>query len=104
MNALPNDLIQQTTALSESVTRPIPGSHKVYVQGSRPDLRVPMRAISASISSRSASAGSRLMWPFRVSLRMAPPLSGHYAALPPPALNCRLKRGCPNGLRDTLGT
>ena len=46
MNALPNDLIQQTTALSESVTRPIPGSRKVYVQGSSPDLRVPMREIA----------------------------------------------------------
>ena len=46
MNALPNDLIQRTSALSESVTRPIPGSRKVYVQGSSPDLRVPMREIA----------------------------------------------------------
>jgi len=45
MNALPNDLIRQTEELSTSVTRPIPGSHKVYVPGSRPDLRVPMREI-----------------------------------------------------------
>src|SRR5690348_4123591 len=44
MNALPS-LIQQTAELSESVTRPIPGSHKAYVPGSRADMRVPMREI-----------------------------------------------------------
>jgi len=46
MNALPNDLIRQTAELSEAVTRPIPGSRKVYVAGSRPDVRVPMREIA----------------------------------------------------------
>jgi phosphomethylpyrimidine synthase len=44
MNALPS-LIQQTAELSASVTRPIPGSRKVHVPGSRADLRVPMREI-----------------------------------------------------------
>jgi phosphomethylpyrimidine synthase len=44
MNALPN-LIQQTAELSESVTRPIPGSRKTHVAGSRADIRVPMREI-----------------------------------------------------------
>jgi phosphomethylpyrimidine synthase len=44
MNALPS-LIQQTAELSESVTRPIPGSRKIHVPGSRADLRVPMREI-----------------------------------------------------------
>jgi phosphomethylpyrimidine synthase len=44
MNALPS-LIQQTAELSASVTRPIPGSRKVHVHGSRADLRVPMREI-----------------------------------------------------------
>jgi phosphomethylpyrimidine synthase len=38
-------LIQQTAELSESVTQPIPGSRKVHVEGSRPDIRVPMREI-----------------------------------------------------------
>ncbi|HTL14664.1 MAG TPA: phosphomethylpyrimidine synthase ThiC, partial [Thermomonas sp.] len=46
MNAVPSDLLRQTEQLSESVTRPIPGSRKVHVQGSRPDLRVPMREIA----------------------------------------------------------
>lgn len=44
-NAIPN-LLQQTGELSGSVTRPIPGSRKIHVQGSRPDLRVPMREIA----------------------------------------------------------
>ncbi len=46
MNALPNDLIQRTAELSAEVTRPIPGSRKVHVQGSRPDLRVAMREVA----------------------------------------------------------
>ncbi len=45
MNALPASLLQQTEQLSESVTRPIPGSRKIFVEGSRPDLRVAMREI-----------------------------------------------------------
>ena len=48
MNAVPSskqDLIQQAEQLSADVTRPIPGSRKIHVQGSRPDLRVPMREI-----------------------------------------------------------
>ncbi len=46
MNAVPSSLIQQTEQLSESVTRPIPGSRKVFVEGSRQDVRVPMREIA----------------------------------------------------------
>ncbi len=45
MNAIPEDLRQRTAALSHELTRTFPGSSKVYVQGSRPDLRVPMREI-----------------------------------------------------------
>ncbi|MCD9127020.1 phosphomethylpyrimidine synthase ThiC [Luteimonas fraxinea] len=45
MNAVPSTLLQQTDQLSESVTRPIPGSRKIHVEGSRPDLRVAMREI-----------------------------------------------------------
>jgi phosphomethylpyrimidine synthase len=48
MNALPHDVIRDTEALSEGVTRPIPGSSKIYVTGSRPDLRVPMREVGLS--------------------------------------------------------
>ncbi|MEO8365281.1 MAG: phosphomethylpyrimidine synthase ThiC [Pseudoxanthomonas sp.] len=48
MNAQPDTLLQQTEQLSESVTRPIPGSRKIFVQGSRPDLQVAMREIVQS--------------------------------------------------------
>ncbi|MEL6445273.1 MAG: phosphomethylpyrimidine synthase ThiC [Bacteroidota bacterium] len=34
--------------LSDEVRRPLPGSSKIYVEGSRPDLRVPMRLITQS--------------------------------------------------------
>ena len=46
MNALPSDLVRAAQELSEAVTRPIPGSRKIHVQGSRSDLQVPMREIS----------------------------------------------------------
>jgi len=46
MNAVPSDLIRDTQRLSESVVRPIPGSTKIFVPGSREDLRVPMREIA----------------------------------------------------------
>jgi len=51
MNAVPSTLVQQTSQLSESVTRPIPGSRKIHVDIARADavsgepLRVPMREI-----------------------------------------------------------
>ena len=53
MNAQPSDLVQQAQQLSESVTRPISGSRKIHVEGSRPDLRVPMREIALSDTPRS---------------------------------------------------
>jgi phosphomethylpyrimidine synthase len=34
--------------LDEAVTRPYPNSRKIYVEGSRPDLRVPMREVALS--------------------------------------------------------
>ncbi|MDO5610152.1 MAG: phosphomethylpyrimidine synthase ThiC [Pseudomonadota bacterium] len=45
MNARPADLLAQAEQLSADVTRPIPGSRKIHVPGSREDLRVPMREI-----------------------------------------------------------
>ncbi|MGY1519168.1 phosphomethylpyrimidine synthase ThiC [Luteimonas sp. A482] len=48
MNAIPEaaSLVQQAGDLSASVTRPIPGSRKVFVHGANPDVRVPMREIA----------------------------------------------------------
>ena len=48
MNALPSELLRQAQELSESVTKPFTGSKKIYVQGSRADIRVPMREIELS--------------------------------------------------------
>jgi phosphomethylpyrimidine synthase len=45
MNAQPSDLARAAQELSEAVVRPIPGSRKIHVQGSRPDLQVPLREI-----------------------------------------------------------
>lgn len=46
MNAVPSELLQQAERLSADVVRPIPGSRKIHVEGSRPDLQVPMREIA----------------------------------------------------------
>ncbi len=46
MNAIPaTELLRQAEQLSADVVRPIPGSRKVHVEGSRADVRVPMREI-----------------------------------------------------------
>ena len=45
MSAIPDDFIRKAARLSEEVTKPFPGSRKIYVQGSRPDIRVGMREI-----------------------------------------------------------
>ena len=46
MSAIPEDFIQTAAKLSEEVTRPFPNSKKIYVEGSRPDIRVPMREVA----------------------------------------------------------
>jgi len=48
MSAIPEDFVHKTAQLSEAATRPFPNSRKVYVIGSRPDLRVPMREVAQS--------------------------------------------------------
>lgn len=45
MSAIPEDFINKTAKLSEEITRPFTGSRKIYVEGSRPDIRVGMREI-----------------------------------------------------------
>jgi len=45
MSAIPTDFIEQTHRLSEEITRPFPRSRKIFVQGSRSDVRVGMREI-----------------------------------------------------------
>ncbi len=48
MSAIPEEFLQKTSKLSAEVTQPFPNSNKIYVQGSRPDIRVPMREITQS--------------------------------------------------------
>ena len=46
MSAIPEDFVLKAAQLSEQVTQPFTGSKKIYIEGSRPDIRVPMREIS----------------------------------------------------------
>jgi len=48
MSAIPEDFVANTARLSAEVTQPFPNSRKIYVQGSRPDIRVGMREIRCS--------------------------------------------------------
>jgi phosphomethylpyrimidine synthase len=48
MSAAPNDVLARIGALSTEVTSPFAGSAKAYQEGSRPDLRVPMRQVIQS--------------------------------------------------------
>ena len=64
MNAAPSDLILRTQALSADVTRPIAGSRKIHVQGSRADVRVPMREIELSRTPK--AFGAEINPPFTV--------------------------------------
>ncbi|RJF95659.1 phosphomethylpyrimidine synthase ThiC [Noviherbaspirillum saxi] len=45
MNAHP-PFLAATATVDEAAIQPLPNSRKIYVQGSRPDIRVPMREIS----------------------------------------------------------
>ena len=45
MSAIPDDVVAMTSRLSDEVTRPFPNASKIYVEGSRPDIRVPMREV-----------------------------------------------------------
>jgi len=45
MNANPK-FLSATATVDEAAIQPLPNSRKIYVEGSRPDIRVPMRAIT----------------------------------------------------------
>ncbi len=45
MSAIPQEFLTNTAQLSDEVTRPFSASKKIYVEGSRPDIRVPMREV-----------------------------------------------------------
>ncbi|RDH85399.1 MAG: phosphomethylpyrimidine synthase ThiC [endosymbiont of Escarpia spicata] len=56
MSAIPEDFIKKTASLSEEVTRPFLKSKKIYVEGSRADIRVPMREIEQDPTAASFGA------------------------------------------------
>ena len=45
MSAIPQDFLDRAAELSSDSTKPLDGSNKVYVQGSRADIQVPIREI-----------------------------------------------------------
>ena len=46
MNTSVEKILSQTASVDEASVQPFTGSHKIYVQGSREDIRVPMREIT----------------------------------------------------------
>lgn len=48
MSAIPEEFAQRARELADEVTRPFPNAKRIYVTGSRADIRVPMREISQS--------------------------------------------------------
>ena len=46
MSAIPESFLKKTASVSEAVTKPFPNSKKIYVEGTRQDLRVPMREVT----------------------------------------------------------
>ena len=55
MNAIPK-FLSATAHVDEAAVKPLPNSYKVYVKGSRPDIRVPMREITQTDTPASFSA------------------------------------------------
>ena len=46
MSAIPEEFVRKTAKLSDEITKPFPNSRKIHVEGSRPDIRVPMREVT----------------------------------------------------------
>ena len=55
MNANPK-FLSQTAHVDDAAVQPLPNSSKIYVTGSRPDIRVPMRKISQADTPASMGA------------------------------------------------
>ncbi|MDB5797206.1 MAG: thiC [Paucimonas sp.] len=55
MNAHPQ-FLAATAQVDEAAIQPLPNSRKIYVEGSRPDIRVPMREVSQSDTPASMGA------------------------------------------------
>ncbi|MBU0499768.1 MAG: phosphomethylpyrimidine synthase ThiC [Gammaproteobacteria bacterium] len=86
MSAIPKEFLTKTAELSQAVTRPFPKSNKVYVEGSRPDIRVPMRRIEQDATTA------------RLGLEENPPITVYDTSGPytDPAAAIDLMRGLPD--------
>ncbi len=48
MSANSKEILSESAKVDQRIVEPIPNSKKIYIEGSRPDIRVPMREISCS--------------------------------------------------------
>jgi phosphomethylpyrimidine synthase len=55
MSAIPEEFLKKTAQLSAEVIKPFPKSQKIYVEGSRSDIRVPMRQIAQDVAMTSGA-------------------------------------------------
>ena len=58
MSAAPEKILSKTVTLDKAVTQPFPNSRKVYIPGSRADIRVPMREVTLAPTPASFGAES----------------------------------------------
>src|SRR5512143_2557333 len=56
MSANPKEFLKPASALSAEATRPFPASRKIFVPGSRPDIKVGMREVALSATPSSSGA------------------------------------------------
>jgi len=56
MSAIPKEFLQRTAELSTESIKPLDGSRKIYVKGSRDDIQVPMREIQLEDTAASFGA------------------------------------------------
>ncbi|MGV6852044.1 MAG: phosphomethylpyrimidine synthase ThiC [bacterium] len=90
MNSIPRDIDKNTRQIGAEVTAAFPSSKKIYVEGSRPDIKVPMREIEQQAT------------PVAMGSEINPPLavydtSGVYTD---PAVEIDLEKGLPR-LRES---
>ena len=63
MSQIPSPHLSETAQVDQQSIQPFPNSRKIYVQGSRPDILVPMREISLTPTETDAGiarAGAQL--------------------------------------------
>jgi len=86
MSAIPEEFLKKTDSVGKAAIKPFPGSEKVFIQGSRDDIRVPMRKIS--LADTDASFGSEKNAPVYVY-----DTSGPYTD---PSASIDLQKGLPS--------